>query len=140
MTPSALARSVAALVEGEDHSSAKAGSEPLLQHGPVGLVHHVPFAWVPEKSFGSRLEQAYLNSTHAKMYLAIVSRRSDVQGHRLTFFRRTQQALTLASSANPICIDDQIWQSYRRLRRPYASCLIRPQESPDLRRSCLRTT
>ncbi|KAJ9107821.1 hypothetical protein QFC19_002727 [Naganishia cerealis] len=37
----------------------------------VGLVHHVPFAWVPEKSFGSRLEQAYLNSTHAKMYLAI---------------------------------------------------------------------
>ncbi|KAI5451916.1 Ceramide glucosyltransferase, variant 2 [Naganishia albida] len=37
----------------------------------VGLVHHVPFAWVPEKSFGARLEQAYLNSTHAKMYLAI---------------------------------------------------------------------
>lgn len=40
----------------------------------VGLVHHVPFAWVPEKTFGARLEQAYLNSTHAKMYLAIVRR------------------------------------------------------------------
>ncbi len=39
----------------------------------VGLIHHVPFAWVPDKSLGSRLEQVYLNSTHAKMYLAIVS-------------------------------------------------------------------
>ena len=41
--------------------------------GDVGLVHHVPFAVVYQQTWGSLIEQAFLNTTHAKMYLAIVS-------------------------------------------------------------------
>jgi len=37
----------------------------------VGLVHHVPFVIFPDTNLGSRLEQAFLCMTHAKMYLAI---------------------------------------------------------------------
>lgn len=40
----------------------------------VGLVHHVPFAVLPGKGgegVGSWLERAFLNTVHAKMYLAI---------------------------------------------------------------------
>ncbi|WWC68954.1 uncharacterized protein I206_102890 [Kwoniella pini CBS 10737] len=39
--------------------------------GEVGLVHQVPIAVVYQKTWGSLIEQAYLNTTHAKMYLAI---------------------------------------------------------------------
>lgn len=39
----------------------------------VGLVHQVPFASAQRKTWGSLIEQAFLNTTHAKMYLAIVS-------------------------------------------------------------------
>ncbi|BGP13833.1 hypothetical protein JCM10213_000980 [Rhodosporidiobolus nylandii] len=38
---------------------------------PIGLVHHVPFAIYPDTLVGSRVEQVYMCSTHAKMYLAI---------------------------------------------------------------------
>ncbi|GAA6013065.1 hypothetical protein JCM8202_003005 [Rhodotorula sphaerocarpa] len=38
---------------------------------PIGLVHHLPFAIYPDTHLGSRVEQVYLCSTHAKMYLAI---------------------------------------------------------------------
>ncbi|KAM0753749.1 hypothetical protein T439DRAFT_162764 [Meredithblackwellia eburnea MCA 4105] len=38
---------------------------------PIGLVHHLPFAIYPDSSLGSRVEQAFLCTTHAKMYLAI---------------------------------------------------------------------
>jgi ceramide glucosyltransferase len=41
--------------------------------GDVGLVHHVPYAIVHQRTLGSLVEQAFLNTTHAKMYLAIVS-------------------------------------------------------------------
>ena len=37
----------------------------------VGLVHHLPYAIYPDDSLGSRVEQAFLCTTHAKMYLAI---------------------------------------------------------------------
>lgn len=43
------------------------------RRGDVGLVHHVPYAVVHEGTVGSMVEMAFLNSTHAKMYLAIVS-------------------------------------------------------------------
>ncbi|WWD16790.1 hypothetical protein CI109_101222 [Kwoniella shandongensis] len=39
--------------------------------GEVGLVHQVPIAICYQKTWGSLIEQAYLNTTHAKMYLAI---------------------------------------------------------------------
>lgn len=41
--------------------------------GDVGLVHQVPMAVVYQRTWGSLIEQAYLNSTHAKMYLSINS-------------------------------------------------------------------
>ncbi|KAH9486589.1 Ceramide glucosyltransferase [Psilocybe cubensis] len=37
----------------------------------IGLVHHVPLALIDETQFGSRLEAAFLNTNHAKMYIAI---------------------------------------------------------------------
>jgi ceramide glucosyltransferase len=94
MSPSSLARSVEALcggVDGVDESSLEVDAQHWdsfktkfgrdAQPGDVGVVHHCPFAFIPQKSFGSRLEQAYLNTTHAKMYLAIVSRASRSRHH-----------------------------------------------------------
>ncbi|CAD6910222.1 unnamed protein product [Tilletia controversa] len=47
---------------------------PRSPHGPrVGLVHHVPFAVNPSKSWASQVERVFLSTTHAKMYLAINS-------------------------------------------------------------------
>ncbi|EIW64263.1 glycosyltransferase family 21 protein [Trametes versicolor FP-101664 SS1] len=37
----------------------------------IGVVHHVPYAWVTKDSSGSRVEEAFLNTNHAKMYIAI---------------------------------------------------------------------
>ncbi|KAF8913021.1 glycosyltransferase family 21 protein [Gymnopilus junonius] len=37
----------------------------------VALVHHVPLALIDEPKIGSRLETAFLNTNHAKMYIAI---------------------------------------------------------------------
>lgn len=37
----------------------------------IGVVHHVPFAWVTSYSTGSSVEEAFLNTNHAKMYIAI---------------------------------------------------------------------
>ena len=39
--------------------------------GSIALVHHVPLALVYEPRVGSRLEAAFLNTNHAKMYIAI---------------------------------------------------------------------
>ncbi|RUS33954.1 glycosyltransferase family 21 protein [Jimgerdemannia flammicorona] len=36
----------------------------------VGVVHHLPLAILPE-SYGAEVEQVFLNTNHAKMYLAI---------------------------------------------------------------------
>ncbi|TCD65664.1 hypothetical protein EIP91_002337 [Steccherinum ochraceum] len=37
----------------------------------IALVHHVPLAYATEHTLGSRIEEAFLNTNHAKMYLAI---------------------------------------------------------------------
>src|SRR5882762_4773558 len=37
----------------------------------IALVHHVPFASANQLTFGSRLEEAFLNTNHAKMYIAL---------------------------------------------------------------------
>lgn len=39
--------------------------------GSIALVHHLPLALVNEPQVGSRLEAAFLNTNHAKMYIAI---------------------------------------------------------------------
>ena len=54
-----LARSVAVLT----------ASSPSRSR--IGVVHHVPFALVDDNDFGSQLEAAFLNTNHAKMYIAI---------------------------------------------------------------------
>jgi ceramide glucosyltransferase len=62
--PGTLARSVDALI----------GPTLLpcsISQKRVSLVHHVPFAFASESSIGSKLEEAFLNTNHAKMYLAI---------------------------------------------------------------------
>ena len=37
----------------------------------VALVHHVPFAFASGATLGSKIEEAFLNTNHAKMYIAI---------------------------------------------------------------------
>jgi ceramide glucosyltransferase len=61
--PGTLARSVDALVGPPSPSTA-----PRKR---IALVHHVPFAIVTEPKIGSRIEEAFLNTNHAKMYIAI---------------------------------------------------------------------
>ncbi|CCM03119.1 uncharacterized protein FIBRA_05240 [Fibroporia radiculosa] len=62
--PGTLARAVDAL-------DGPADIAPLSSRRRVALVHHIPFAWSSEYSLGSRLDEAFLNTNHAKMYLAI---------------------------------------------------------------------
>ncbi|TFK77260.1 glycosyltransferase family 21 protein [Pluteus cervinus] len=38
---------------------------------PIALVHHVPFAVSSRSTIGSRIEEAFLNTNHAKMYVAL---------------------------------------------------------------------
>ncbi|KAF9076112.1 glycosyltransferase like family 2-domain-containing protein [Rhodocollybia butyracea] len=57
--PGTLARAVDAL-----QTPTKSGKR-------VALVHHVPFAFSTESRAGSRIDEAFLNTNHAKMYLAI---------------------------------------------------------------------
>ena len=45
-------------------------SVKLLNEPNVGLVHHLPCGVEP-KTFGSKLEMLFLNSSHAKLYMAI---------------------------------------------------------------------
>ena len=84
VTPSTLGRTVDAFL-GTTMAATSFDSDPestpliadSIRHPPergdVGLVHHVPYAVVYQKTWGGLLEQAFLNTTHAKMYLAIVS-------------------------------------------------------------------
>ncbi|KAF7306769.1 Glycosyltransferase family 21 protein [Mycena indigotica] len=58
------------------HSGTLARSVDALSGSPnakkrIALVHHVPFAVVTENKIGSRIEEAFLNTNHAKMYIAI---------------------------------------------------------------------
>lgn len=56
----------------------------------IALVHHVPFAISDRAALGARLEEAFLNTNHAKMYLAIntVAVDSCVMG-KSNLFRRS---------------------------------------------------
>ncbi|KAG6889916.1 hypothetical protein C0992_003620 [Termitomyces sp. T32_za158] len=62
--PGTLARSVDAL----EAPPLPGCSAP---HRRIAVVHHVPFAFANEAKLGSRLEEAFLNTNHAKMYIAI---------------------------------------------------------------------
>jgi ceramide glucosyltransferase len=81
VAPGTLARSVD-ILEPSTHTR--------LPKRRVGLVHHVPFVSAPEGFLGSRIEEAFLNTNHAKMYLAIntVSIESCVVG-KSNLYRRS---------------------------------------------------
>ena len=74
-SPGALGRVVDAFIgnraDPESRMSVSDSERPTPIRGEVGLVHLVPFAVVYQKTWGSLIEQAFLNTTHAKMYLAI---------------------------------------------------------------------
>ncbi|RDB29542.1 Ceramide glucosyltransferase [Hypsizygus marmoreus] len=84
-------------------------------HRRVGLVHHVPFAFANETKIGSRIEEAFLNTNHAKMYIAIntvaiescvvgksnLYRRSDID--RVTGSLETISSDTSGSSQSAEC-------------------------------------
>lgn len=70
--PQVLGHTVEAFV-GNTHDEEATLSKGPPERGEVGLVHHVPLAVVYQRTWGSLIEQAFLNTTHAKMYLAIVS-------------------------------------------------------------------
>ncbi|KAF8213224.1 glycosyltransferase like family 2-domain-containing protein [Mycena galopus ATCC 62051] len=78
--PGTLARSVDAF----------GPSPPAPGKRRIALVHHVPFALVTEPRIGSRIEEAFLNTNHAKMYIAIntVAVDSCVMG-KSNLFRRS---------------------------------------------------
>jgi ceramide glucosyltransferase len=60
--PGTLARSVDALM----------GPPSSAPNRKIGLVHHVPFAFSSGGGkLGSKLEEAFLNTNHAKMYIAL---------------------------------------------------------------------
>ncbi|KAH9996461.1 glycosyltransferase family 21 protein [Russula vinacea] len=46
-------------------------SHPNPRRRRIALVHHVPFAISSQVSFGAQVEEAFLNTNHAKMYIAI---------------------------------------------------------------------
>ncbi|KZO95227.1 glycosyltransferase family 21 protein [Calocera viscosa TUFC12733] len=61
VAPGAMGRAVDALCQNDHKPNAKR----------IGLVHHVPFAWASERPWGSQLDEAFLNTNHAKMYIAL---------------------------------------------------------------------
>ncbi|KAF8319302.1 glycosyltransferase family 21 protein [Clavulina sp. PMI_390] len=69
--PGTLARSVEALTR-EFPAPSTSGNGPHFRKR-VGVVHHVPQAvlYGARDTLGSRVEAAFLNTTHAKMYIAI---------------------------------------------------------------------
>ncbi|KAG1715989.1 hypothetical protein ID866_1154 [Astraeus odoratus] len=62
VAPGTLARSVDLLIRDPSQNSSRKR---------IALVHHVPFAIVHENYLGAKIEEAFLNTNHAKMYLAI---------------------------------------------------------------------
>ncbi|KAJ7706356.1 glycosyltransferase like family 2-domain-containing protein [Mycena rosella] len=96
--PGTLARSVDALV---------GPPSPTVPRKRIALVHHVPFAIVTESRIGSRIEEAFLNTNHAKMYLAIntVAVESCVMGksnlYRRSDLERVNASLKPIQSSDP---------------------------------------
>lgn len=71
--PGTLARSVEALTRVYPDPATQPNILRTQFRQRVGVVHHVPFAklYGSNRTLGSRVEAAFLNTTHAKMYIAI---------------------------------------------------------------------
>jgi len=63
VSPGTLTRAIGIL---SNHSS-----NPIPPRRRIALVHHVPFAISSNESFGAQVEEVFLNTNHAKMYIAI---------------------------------------------------------------------
>ncbi|KAI9513059.1 glycosyltransferase family 21 protein [Russula earlei] len=83
VAPGTLTRAVAMLI-------GPSASQAIPPQRRIALVHHVPFAISNEASFGTQVEEAFLNTNHAKMYIAInaVAVDSCVMG-KSNLFRRS---------------------------------------------------
>ncbi|TDL28187.1 hypothetical protein BD410DRAFT_782159 [Rickenella mellea] len=66
-TSGTLARSVGTLLS----LPASSSSPTTTKLKRVGLIHHVPFAFISQQLIGARMEEAFLNTNHAKMYIAL---------------------------------------------------------------------
>ncbi|KAF8078781.1 glycosyltransferase family 21 protein [Lyophyllum atratum] len=68
----------------------------------VAVVHHVPFAFAHGSKIGSRIEEAFLNTTHAKMYIAIntAALESCVVGKSNLYRRSDMESLSNDSRQN----------------------------------------
>jgi ceramide glucosyltransferase len=64
VAPGTLTRAIGIL-------SGPSPSNPIPPRRRIALVHHVPFAISNQVSFGAQVEEAFLNTNHAKMYIAI---------------------------------------------------------------------
>ncbi|KAI0005580.1 glycosyltransferase family 21 protein [Russula compacta] len=64
VAPGTLTRAV-------DILSGPSPSHPVPSRRRIALVHHVPFAISSQVSFGAQVEEAFLNTNHAKMYISI---------------------------------------------------------------------
>lgn len=81
------------------------GVDALNRHGKasperrVGLVHHVPYAIAAGSQLGSRLEHAFINTNHAKMYVGLNTLAIDscVMG-KSNMFRRSDLDLVIGGT------------------------------------------
>ncbi len=64
IAPGALTRAIGTLC-------GPSPSHPIPPGRRIALVHHVPFAISSHVSFGAQVEAVFLNTNHAKMYIAI---------------------------------------------------------------------
>jgi len=82
VAPGTLARAVDILSRPASHQNSS--------RRRIALVHHVPFAFSNQATLGARVEEAFLNTNHAKMYVAIntVAVDSCVMG-KSNLFRRS---------------------------------------------------
>lgn len=145
ITPGTLGRMVDAFIGTPSGASFDADLEstPLIsddargppQRGDVGLVHHVPYAVVYQNTWGSLIEQAFLNTTHAKMYLAIVSANGGNHSDR-----RTRRHLTLVSWGSRIYIPVPTSRRSPVRHRRSARSRTRQRVSQGSAPSWLRTT
>ena len=93
-----LARSVDALINPPPSNKS---------HKRIALIHHVPFAFVSEPRLGSRIEEAFLNTNHAKMYIAIntIALESCVVGKSNLYRRSDVDQLDASLKPHPPIVD-----------------------------------
>lgn len=101
--PGTLARSVDALI-----NPSRSGSNKSRKR--IALVHHVPFAIINEPQLGSRVEEAFLNTNHAKMYVGIntLALESCVVGKSNLYRRSDIDKLDASLKPHSLIVDEAV--------------------------------